>query len=196
MMKMGHLYIIRHGQTDWNVEHMLQGRTDIPLNENGRNMAKEAALKYKDIAVDICYTSPLKRAYETACILFEGRDTKIVKDDRLIEMCFGEHEGTKGVFHQPEHPMYKLFKAPSDYVPDAGSESFEELYKRTGEFIKEILIPQLKEGKNILVSGHGAMNLSIINQLLDIPIERFWERMQQNCEMMEIDVERKTIGDC
>ena len=54
------LYIMRHGKTDWNVLHKLQGRTDIPLNEEGRNMARKAAAIYKDINFDVCYCSPLK----------------------------------------------------------------------------------------------------------------------------------------
>ena len=53
-------YILRHGRTDWNEEHRLQGEVDIPLNEAGRQMAYDAAEKYKDIDFDICYCSPLK----------------------------------------------------------------------------------------------------------------------------------------
>ena len=56
------LYIMRHGKTEWNVRHKLQGRTDIPLNEEGRKMAEKAHEEYKDINIDICYCSPLVRA--------------------------------------------------------------------------------------------------------------------------------------
>ena len=87
------LYIIRHGQTDWNVGHRLQGKTDIPLNENGRRMAREAAAKYRNTHFDVCYSSPLQRAFETARIVLEGRDVPIIRDERLSEMGFGEHEG-------------------------------------------------------------------------------------------------------
>nr|WP_330419241.1 histidine phosphatase family protein [Lachnospira eligens] len=60
------LYIMRHGKTDWNACHKLQGRTDIPLNDEGRMMAAEAGEKYADIHFDECYSSPLARAKETA----------------------------------------------------------------------------------------------------------------------------------
>ena len=53
------LYIMRHGKTDWNAKHKLQGRTDIPLNEEGIQMAEQAKEKYKDVNFDICYCSPL-----------------------------------------------------------------------------------------------------------------------------------------
>ena len=63
------LYIIRHGKTDWNVRHKMQGRTDIPLNEEGRQMAEAAREEYRDVHFDICFCSPLIRARETAEIL-------------------------------------------------------------------------------------------------------------------------------
>ena len=67
------LYIVRHGETDWNREHKVQGRTDIPLNDYGRRLARETAEGMKDIPIDLCFTSPLLRAKETAQIILEGR---------------------------------------------------------------------------------------------------------------------------
>ena len=66
------LYIMRHGRTDWNVRHKLQGRTDIPLNEEGRRMAEKAREEYRDVPLDICFCSPLIRARETAEIVLRG----------------------------------------------------------------------------------------------------------------------------
>ena len=63
------LYIMRHGKTDWNAKHKLQGRTDIPLNEEGIQMAEQAKEKYKDVNFDICYCSPLVRPKQTAEIV-------------------------------------------------------------------------------------------------------------------------------
>ncbi|MBQ1538156.1 MAG: histidine phosphatase family protein, partial [Ruminococcus sp.] len=68
------LYIMRHGKTDWNSQHKLQGRTDVPLNEEGRKMAQRAAEEYRGVHFDVCYCSPLSRARETAEILLDGRD--------------------------------------------------------------------------------------------------------------------------
>ncbi|MFR6562458.1 MAG: histidine phosphatase family protein [Eubacterium ventriosum] len=67
------LYIMRHGKTDWNAKHKLQGRTDIPLNEEGIQMAEQAKEKYKDVNFDICYCSPLVRAKQTAEIVLEAK---------------------------------------------------------------------------------------------------------------------------
>ena len=92
------LYIMRHGKTDWNEKRKLQGRTDIPLNEEGIGMAKKAAEECKNIHFDICYCSPLIRARTTAQIVLEGRNVPIVTDDRLMEMGFGEYEGIEHSF--------------------------------------------------------------------------------------------------
>ena len=75
------LYVLRHGKTDWNEKHKLQGRTDIPLNEEGRRMARAAGLEYQDVHFDVCYASPLLRAKETAELLLEGRNIPYLEDD-------------------------------------------------------------------------------------------------------------------
>ena len=63
------LYIVRHGQTDWNVRQLRQGRTDIELNETGIEQAMELRDKLKSVKIDVCYASPLKRAMKTAQII-------------------------------------------------------------------------------------------------------------------------------
>lgn len=87
------LYIMRHGKTEWNAMHKLQGRMDIPLNEEGREMAEKAREEYKNLNIDICYCSPLVRAKETAEIVLRGRNIPILPDDRLVEISFGKYEG-------------------------------------------------------------------------------------------------------
>ena len=109
------LYIMRHGQTDWNKLHKLQGQTDIPLNDNGRVMAKEASEMYKDVHFDMCFCSPLIRAVETAQLVLEGRDIPIIYDDRLKEMNFGIYEGIEESFSIPDCPINVVFKDPANY---------------------------------------------------------------------------------
>ena len=66
------LYIMRHGRTVWNMEHKLQGKTDVPLSEAGRPVVEQAAAAYRDTHIDVCYCSPLIRAVETAEIVLRG----------------------------------------------------------------------------------------------------------------------------
>ena len=177
---------MRHGKTDWNVLHKLQGRTDIPLNEEGRRMAEAAREQYKDINFDVCYCSPLIRARETAQILLKERDIPIICDDRLKEMSFGVYEGTENSFQIPDCPVNVLFKDPAKYKAVEGGESFEELFARTGEFLKKVVEPGLAEGKDILIVGHGAMNSSIVCQIRNMPLEHFWDAGIENCKLMKL----------
>lgn len=181
------LYIMRHGKTDWNAKHKLQGSVDIPLNEEGRQMARTAREQYGNISFDVCYCSPLCRAKETAELFLEGTHTSIVVDERLREMGFGNSEGVENVFSKPDCPVYNLFKNPAGYQAQDGAESLEQLYARTGAFIKEVLEPVRREGKNILVVGHGAMNCSILNQYKRVPLKDFWLYMHGNCELIPIE---------
>lgn len=181
------LYIMRHGKTDWNEEHKLQGRTDIPLNSDGRLMAENARYEYADVHFDVCYCSPLVRAKETAEILLRGRNIPIITDDRLVEMSFGVYEGTENCFQKTDSPISVLFFHPEKYtVPVEGGESFEQLFARTGEFLREIVRPLLEQGKDILIVGHGAMNSSIVCQVRGIPLEKFWSAGIENCKLMKL----------
>lgn len=147
----------------------------------------ERIQRYSDIHFDICYCSPLSRARETAEIVLKERNVPIVIDERLIEMCFGKYEGIENSFQIPDCPINTLFKNPERYItPVEGAESFEELYSRTGEFIKEVVESELKQDKDIMIVGHGAMNSSIVCQIKDIPIEKFWSAGIDNCKLMRL----------
>lgn len=181
------LYIMRHGKTDWNRLHKLQGRTDIPLNAEGRLMAEKASKEYKDLKIDICYCSPLVRAYETAQIVLKDRNIPIITDDRLVEMSFGEYEGIENSLQIPNCPINVIFKDPASYIKSVGgSETFDELFSRTGAFLKEVIEPHLKEEKDILIIGHGAMNASIACQIKNIPIEKFWSMGLEQCKIIKL----------
>ncbi len=183
-------YILRHGQTDWNVAHKLQGQTDIPLNEKGKEMALAAGERYRACDFDICYCSPLIRAKETAQLFLKERDIPIVCDDRLKEMSFGVYEGAQDVFVHPEWDIYSLFHQPEEYVNIVeGGESFSDLFDRTRDFLEEVLIPHMKRKDNVLVVGHGAMNACILCQIKGIPITQFWSQKLGNCELVSFSEE-------
>ena len=181
------LYIMRHGRTDWNDRHKLQGRTDIPLNEDGRRMALKAAEEYHDVPLDVCWCSPLIRARETAEILLRGRNVPIFTDDRLREMSFGDYEGLENSFSIPDCPVNVIFQAPEKYTASVGgAETFEELFARTGSFLREVIDPLTEAGKDVLIVGHGAMNLSIISQVRNLPRKDFWSVGIENCKMIRL----------
>lgn len=93
---MAKLLLIRHGQSEWNAKGLWTGWTDIGLSEKGKEEAKEIALVIKDIPVDICFTSELKRAKETLAIILETlgyKDLEIIADKALNERNYGDYTG-------------------------------------------------------------------------------------------------------
>ena len=180
------LYLVRHGQTDWNKVHRLQGITDIPLNENGRQMARDGRAAIDKIHLDICYVSPLIRARETAEIMLEGRNIPLIPDDRLKEFCFGEYEGSYYYQTDPDNPVYTLFHEPGKFTADKGAESLQAICSRTALFLKEMIYPLILEKKDVLIAAHGGVNLAIYNQVYHIPVDHFWEHLMKNCEVCAI----------
>lgn len=178
---------MRHGRTDWNQQRRIQGRTDIPLNDEGREMARKAAEEYKDVHFDVCYCSPLIRAKETAQLLLEGRNVPIIFDDRLKEMSFGIYEGVANSFSIPDCPINEFFFHPEAYTtPVEEGESLDELFARTGEFLKEVVEPGLKEGKDILIVAHGALNSCITCQVKKRSLSDFWVEGIPNCKLQTL----------
>lgn len=181
------LYIMRHGITNWNELHKLQGRTDIPLNDEGREMAQAAHDEYLDVHFDICFSSPLKRAKETAEIFLMGRNVPIMTDDRLVEMSFGEYEGTENSFQIPNCPINIIFMDPAAYTESVGgSETFDELFARTESFMSERVIPELDKGKDVLIVGHGALNSAIICRTKKLPVAEFWSNGIEQCKLLRL----------
>lgn len=181
------LYLMRHGETDWNKAHLWQGRTDIPLNDNGRKVAELTREGLKDIHFDYAFCSPLCRAKETAEIILADRDVELVVDERVIEMGFGEWEGTDMRIKKDEIAIY--FKHPESYVDEHGVEPFEEMLKRAHSFFDELIANPKYEDSTILVATHGAALRGLICVLKGNPVEQFWEGgVHKNCGMTVAEI--------
>ena len=113
------IYIVRHGETIWNEKKLLQGRTDIELNENGRRLAIITGKNLRNTHFDIVFSSPLKRAHETACLIVGDRNIPIVTNDLIKEMCFGDWEGQNmsELLKDPSQDFQYFFKHPELYHP-------------------------------------------------------------------------------
>ena len=157
------LYIIRHGETDWNKEKRLQGRSDTELNAYGIELAQITAEALKDINFDCIYSSPLKRAYKTAEIIRRHREIEIKTDERLKEISFGVMEGVP-MKERPES-FQKFFTDPANYVAPNGGESYEELVARTKDFIEDVVVTNSKTMERMLIVAHGALNKALMLNL-------------------------------
>lgn len=181
------LYMIRHGRTDWNNRRKIQGQTDVPLNDEGREMARKAAAACAEIPFDVCFCSPLDRAKETAEILLAGRQVPIVFDERLKEMSFGIYEGIEKSFDIPDCPINRFFFTPAEYVEAVeGGESTYELLDRVSAFLTEQINPRLERGEHILIVGHGAVNEAIYCKVMERPVEEFFREPMENCRLIRL----------
>lgn len=152
-------YLVRHGQTDWNMQKKLQGQLDIPLNDTGRSEAAQLSEKLGEVAFEACFSSDLQRAAETAQILSAAHSLTIGLDPRLRERNFGPWEG----YLVSEFMVFEK----QDQQP-LSIESDEAIRKRAFSCLNEIA--DLYPGSTVLIVTHGGVMGSLLSQL--IPIER------------------------
>lgn len=187
------LYLIRHGETDYNKAKKIQGHCDIALNDYGRELARVTAAGLADIPFDIIFTSPLVRASETARIIAGDRNIPIVEDIRIQEIGFGEYEGLcsgKQGYNIPDNKAFwNFFFDTENYQVPPGGESFEEVIQRTGEFITEIINNEEYQDKTILISTHGCALKAILANVNHTSIKDFWGKgVHKNCGVTHLTV--------
>ncbi len=181
------IYIVRHGETDWNIENKMQGHTDIPLNKKGRTQAKEIALHLKDTQLDIIYSSPLSRAYETASIINIHHKKKILTDTALRERQFGELEGKTYEEVNAYHPALvfpESWKYPH-YRPPEG-ESLGDMEKRISLFMTKLL--KKSGGKTVLLVTHGVALRILISVVMKLPLEQVGSLHHGNAALSIIEI--------
>lgn len=139
------IYLIRHGQTNWNVEHRTQGHTDIPLNDTGRAQALDLAHRIRYLKIDKIIASDLSRATETADIINQFFGVPMIMDDRLREFNYGDLEGTLGLTHPPE--IWDIFNNAPEKL---NAEPMSDVFARVKSFFDE-----LDEVENIVLVLHG-----------------------------------------
>lgn len=149
------IYLTRHGQTEWNLEKRLQGHGNSPLTEFGLSRAKELSDRIKDTDVDVIYTSPIERAYKTACIVKGDKDIEVKVHEGLKEMNFGDYEGkiTEEVMKEnPDWDISAIMRGNLEMRAPNG-ETLGEVRERVNSAMREII--KENRGKNILIVAHG-----------------------------------------
>lgn len=163
--------LLRHGQTDWNIDFRLQGVTDIPLNETGLAQARDAALVIDADDWDLVLSSPLSRARDTAKIVADQNQLgKVEVEELLLERSFGEAEGLS-------HEEWRAKYADSNSVP--GGESLVDLERRAN-FLLETLVAK-HWGKRVLAVSHGALIRVLLRIVSKGEFPREGERLGNAC---------------
>jgi broad specificity phosphatase PhoE len=178
-MSQSNLYLIRHGQTDWNEKKRIQGITEVPLNEIGREQVRKVARNFSDLLIGAIYTSPLQRAKETAEIMGSFHPCAIVEERMLHEGKFGALEGiTIPEFDEKyaeeikrRHQLPCQERIHHKYTPDG--ESIYEILSRVIPFLHRIARDHM--GENVIVVTHGFVMKSLFIDMSRI-IGEFDER--------------------
>ena len=160
------LGLLRHGQTDWNIDLRLQGSTDIPLNDTGRTQARLAASSLNREDWDVIIASPLSRAKDTADIVALELGMNVVVVPELIERSFGVAEGL-------DHASWRKLYESHEVIE--GLESLEDLRTRTVQLLD--LIANEYSGQRVLAVSHGAFIRKVLNIVTNGELPREGERL-------------------
>ena len=182
------LYIMRHGETEWNLQGKLQGSVDVPLNENGIELAEKTRDGFlrEGITFDKAFSSPYVRARKTAEIILGDGKFPIETDADIREISFGQYEGAlvRELRTRPEYESFsKCFDDPVHYLPERGAESYQQVFDRVNRFLTEQIIPLEEKYENVLVVCHGGVLRALISVIRELPLEAFWTISQPNCSV-------------
>lgn len=183
-----HLFLIRHGETDWNTERRIQGHTDTLLNSRGIEQAEKLAARLAtDEKVQVIYSSPLERARVTAQAIAKKIGVEPIYDDRLIEKHLGVYEGRSfGEIEQDDPEIARLWRESKEHFQLPGEETPADLQKRVREFLDEIT-PQ-HNGSRVAVVSHGGTINMLVSTLLDLDINRRWPFWFDNASVSYVDL--------
>jgi 2,3-bisphosphoglycerate-dependent phosphoglycerate mutase len=156
---MAQLVLLRHGESQWNLENRFTGWVDVPLSSKGEQEAREAGQKLKAFRFDRAYTSVLKRAIDTLQIVLEvigQTNIPIEKDQALNERLYGDLQGLNKAETAKKYgdQQVKIWRRSYDVRPPGG-ESLKDTAERVLPYYEKHIRPQVFAGRTILVSAHG-----------------------------------------
>lgn len=180
------LFLLRHGETAWNEERRVMGRQEIPLNRKGIFQVRRIARILPRLNIDAIYSSPLKRALETARILAEGNSVPIKIDPDLTEFAFGRWEGHRFDELIRDKAYHRFLKAPlQTAVP--GGETIRDVQKR-GLGVMRRAAREFPKGRLLFVS-HGDVIRAIICHHLRLSLEEFRRLRIDNGSLSALEVD-------
>ncbi len=170
------LWLVRHGETEWNSTHRFCGHSDIPLSSTGRAQARWLAYQLRKKTISAIYSSDLSRTYETAQIIAaqQGRSIAVQRSPAWREIAFGAWEGLtydEITIRYPAHLGF--FRDPEQQAPPEG-ETLHDLALRVHSALQDLLTSRAKKGDIVLVSHSGALR-TLLCGVLRMPLAHYWQ---------------------
>jgi len=166
------LYLVRHGETDWNYEQRVQGISDVPINDRGEKQAYQLAESLQNLNIKVIYSSPLRRAQQTAKIISEAlsMEIKTVKD--LMELNQGSIEGlTYDELHYKYPELVRIWRTDPANAKMPQGEDLKELQTRAWKAIKKIAKDHNTE--SVVVVSHNLAIRSLLCKFLNLNLKYF-----------------------
>lgn len=183
------IYVIRHGETDWNLEGKMQGQTDTPMNDTGRAQARRLALELKDaLPFDKIVSSHLSRARETAEIIAESHNTAIHLDEGFSEMGFGEWEGTLFTDQRRKWPRESRAWSEDGDFRGPGGETVEGLIERV--WTRFTRWADMDDYQKMAIVTHGSAGRALLCALIGEPARNLNLYTFKNTEYYVVNVAR------
>ena len=169
-MPVQRVFIVRHGETDYNVEHRWQGHLDIPLNQNGQQQAQLLANYLQNEVIDAIFASDLKRAYSTAQAIARLKGLSVIADPRLREINVGIFQGMSNVQIEEAYPEDKIqWDINNDFAP-ANGESRYQVQTRAYEAWQSIT--NQADVNTALLVAHGGTIRMLLEKIFPERTER------------------------
>ena len=183
------IFLVRHGETNWNKEGRFQGQIDIPLNENGKDQARRTSEYLRDVYFNKAFSSSMHRPYETAQIILQkNKDLKIEKIDSLVEISHGLWEGKLEAEIREQWPiLLKNWHDKPEEVMMPEGESIKDVSERSSLAFNKICLSQ-KENDLTLLVAHDAVNKTLICNIFEISYSNIWMIKQGNGGITVIDL--------
>jgi 2,3-bisphosphoglycerate-dependent phosphoglycerate mutase len=171
--------LLRHGESQWNLENRFTGWVDVPLSSRGEEEARDAGNKLKPYTFDRAFTSVLKRAIDTLTIVLEiiGQSTIPIEYDKALnERHYGDLQGLNKAETAKKYgdAQVKVWRRSYDIQPPNG-ESLSDTAARVLPYWNNQIIPHIRKGENILIAAHGNSLRALVMQLDALSPEKVLE---------------------
>lgn len=187
------IYLVRHGESAWNVKQLYTGQTDVSLSELGEMQAERAAERLRGVELQAVYVSPLKRAQDTAKPIAAAHKLPLLPDDRLAEIHHGAWEGNPAeVIREQYADEYHAWRNEPHRAQMPDGESLQDVAQRVERFMQDLLAE--RADGNVLIVSHDAVLRLIVLQALGLGTVFFWRWRFDNASVSVVEQTERERG--